>query len=511
MAAVVVVGAGLGGLATAVRLCAAGHRVTVLEQSDQVGGKCGRIEVDGFVFDTGPSLLTLPAVYRDLFATTGRALDKVLDLVPVDPVCHYRFADGTILDMPNASRGRIGAALDGSLGPGAGQQWLDLLTRGGQIWAATRDPFLSTAHTGAGSLARLARANADMRTVAPHLSLRALGERYLEHPHLRTLLDRYATYAGSDPRSSPAAFATIPYVEQAFGGWYVRGGLNRLATATAERAQQLDAEIRTGTKVHAVSLDGRRVDGVVLDDGAGGAGALLRADVVVSSVDARHLYRDLVPDSAGRAARSLGTRLSNDTASSSGFVLMLGLRGRTPGLGHHTVLFGPDYDDEFDALFGTGSHAARPRPVVAPTIYLSAPDDETTRPDDDSQALFALVNAPVHSPGDPRRGVDWDATGLAGAYGDRVLALMAERGVDVRDRVVVRRHMTPADLERRTGSVGGAIYGQATRGGLGPFRRPTNASPVPGLYLVGGSTHPGGGLPLVGMSAEIVAGLIGSA
>jgi phytoene dehydrogenase-like protein len=172
------------------------------------------------------------------------------------------------------------------------------------------------------------------------------------------------------------------------------------------------------------------------------------------------------------------------------------------------VLFPEDYDAEFDAVFGTGSFAGAPRPVPDPTVYISAPDDPALRPDDAGESWFVLVNAPRH---DPDTGVDWREPGLAEQYADRVLDVMAERGLDIRNRVRWRVVRTPADLERDTGSVGGSIYGTSSNGARAAFLRPGNVSPVPGLFLVGGSAHPGGGLPLVTLSAEIVAGLIGPA
>ena len=184
-------------------------------------------------------------------------------------------------------------------------------------------------------------------------------------------------------------------------------------------------------------------------------------------------------------------------------MLLLALRGRTPGLAHHTVLFPADYDAEFDAVFG-----APARPVADPTIYLSVPDDPVVRPDG-HEAWFVLVNAPRHGVG--RGAIDWRAPGLADAYAEHLLDLLAERGLPVRDRLLWREVRTPADLEARTGAVGGAIYGTSSNGVAAAFLRPANRSPVPGLFLVGGSSHPGGGLPLVTLSAQIVAGLIGPA
>ena len=499
MARVVVVGAGLGGLAAAARLTALGHAVTVVERSATVGGKLGWFSRDGHSFDTGPSLVTLPQVHRDLLAATGARLEDEVDLVRLDPAGAVRFADGTHLAVPG-SADDVPAALDAALGPGAGAQWAALMARAGEMWRVTEQPFLRSPLRGAVTLAGLARSGRDVATVAPWASLRGLGDRYLRHPHLRTLLDRYATYSGSDPRRAPAVLATVPYVEQRYGSWYVRGGLRRLALAVAGRAEERGAVVRTGCGVRRVLVEGGRAAGVALEDGE-----VLRADVVVSGADAAALYAGLLPPA--RTTAGVRRSLGRATPSLSGFVLLLALRGRTPGLAHHTVLFPDDYDAEFDAVFGTGRYAA-PRPVEDPTVYVSAPDDPALRPDDDSESWFVLVNAPRHEPG---RGVDWDEPGLAQRYAGAVLDTLVRRGLDVRDRVRWQVVRTPADLARDTGSVGGSIYGTSSNGARAAFLRPGNASPVPGLFLVGGSAHPGGGLPLVALSAEIVARLVGPA
>jgi phytoene dehydrogenase-like protein len=184
-------------------------------------------------------------------------------------------------------------------------------------------------------------------------------------------------------------------------------------------------------------------------------------------------------------------------------VLLLAVQGRTPGLAHHNVLFPADYDAEFDDVFG-----AQSQPVRDPTLYVSAPDDPSVRPDG-CEAWFVLVNAPRQGVG--RGAVDWCAPGRATSYGDHLLDLLAHRGLPVRERVLWSQTFTPADLEERTGAVGGAIYGTSSNGAAAAFLRPANRSPVPGLFLVGGSSHPGGGLPLVTLSARIVADLVGPA
>jgi phytoene desaturase len=329
--------------------------------------------------------------------------------------------------------------------------------------------------------------------IAPWRTLRTLGDRRLDDPRLRMLLDRYATYTGSDPRRIPALMSVIPFVEQRFGGWYVTGGLRRLAEAVHERCVELGVRFRFDTPVHAVHTEGGRVAGVRLS-----GGELLAADVVVSDADAAHLYHELVSDPRAHRPRRALRRVQ---PSLSGFVLLLALNGRTPDPRHHRVLFPAHYDAEFDSIFGR-----RPEPVADPAVYVCAPPDPAVRPPD-GEAWFVLVNAPRHGEGQ----VDWDQPGLADGYADHVLRVMADRGLDVRSRVRWREIRTPADWERDTGSVGGSIYGSSSNGARAALLRPANRSPVPGLYLVGGSAHPGGGLPLVTMSAAIVATLIGPA
>ncbi len=575
---VVVVGAGVGGLAVAARLAAAGHQVTVCERSDVVGGKLGQLTAGGYRFDTGPSLLTMPYVFADLFEATGAPIDTVLTLRPLDPIARYRYPDGTTFDScadPAAFRERLGAAL----GPSAAAQWTEFFERARRIWDATHEPFLESPLDGPATLARLASRVRDLRTVAPWRTLRGLANTSLDDPRLRMFVERYATYTGSDPRRAPAALAAVPYAELAFGGWYVEGGLYGLAEALRDRCVALGVTIRTGTEVVSVLTGNQGVTGVSLADGE-----RLAASIVVSDVDAAHLYGSLLSGSPPRGTPSL-----------SGFVLMLGLRGTTPDLAHHTVLFPDDYDAEFDAVFGP--HA---RPVDDPTLYISAPPPSgaaaTGHPAASSkpgsaaspgsatsgaaggpaaspgsatsgaaggpgpasgaaapgeaaasgeaaaggraaageaaagrvpdgaaagggvaasgsmasgEAWFVLVNAPRHGIG--AGAIDWREPGLAEWYADHLITRLAARGLDIRDRIDFQTVRSPADLEESTNSPGGAIYGTSSNGPRAAFLRPANRSRVPGLYLVGGSAHPGGGLPLVALSAQIVATLIGPA
>lgn len=487
MSEVVVVGAGLGGLAAAARLAAAGHSVTVFEAAPEVGGKAGVFQRDGFSFDTGPSLLTLPGLLDDLFTGTGGPAD--LDISAVDPACTYVFADGTELALPH-DQADVDAAFDAALGPGAGKSWRRLHERSRRLWDLVGEPVLRRPVSLA-ALAAMSTRPADLRAVAPWRTIDGLGRRMLPDPRMRMWLNRYATYSGSDPRRTPAVLGVTAFVEQEFGAWYVHGGMRRIVDALARRCADLGVTIVTGAPVQWVSTSRGRASGVHVD------GADIRADVVVSDVDAAALYGGLLP---GRAAARMRRRARRAPRSMAGFVVLLGLSGRRPGPAHR-VFFPADYDAEFDAIFGR-----RPRPVADPTVYVHAPDDAALRPDAASEGWFVMVNAPAH---DPDRGVDWRAPGLREDYTRRVLDVLARRGADVRDRILFSETITPADLQDRTGAPGGAIYGTASHGPRAALRRPANRSPVPGLYLVGGSAHPGGGIPLVLMSAEIVADLIG--
>lgn len=499
MADIVVVGAGMGGLASALRLAAAGHRVTVCEAAPQVGGKLGRRRSNGFTFDTGPSLLTMPQVFAELFSDVGERIDDHLDLEPLHPVARYRWSDGTCLDV-HSEADATAASLRAALGPEAERDWRQLLERAGRMWRAVEEPVLRSASRGAATFAPLARNLSDLRAIAPTRTLRDVGHAYLRDPRLRMMLDRYATYTGSDPRRAPAALLTVLYAEAAFGGWYIRGGLYRLAEVTAALAAERGADIRLGAHVDHIATAGGAVTGVVLR-----SGERLPADAVVADVDVRRLYGvegggpGLLGGDLG-AVHRIRRRLATTPRSLSGFVLLLGVDAADDGTAQHTVFFPTDYDAEFDALFGPD-----PRPVDQPTIYLHRPADPSQAPAG-TEAWFLLVNAPRH--GDQ---FDWDAPGVSHAYRNRVLDLLAARGVDVRDRIRTEHVISPADLERATGASGGAIYGSSSNGVAAAFLRAANVGPVRGLFVVGGSAHPGGGLPLVALSAASVSRLVGDA
>ena len=485
---VVVVGGGMGGMAVAARLAKKGHRVSIFEASDQLGGKCRTEEIDGFKFDTGPSLLTLPAVYRDLFIKTGKRLEHLVELKPVDPAFTYIFADGKRVTFPNLSHRGTVAAISEAFGEMAGADWHAMLSRAEAMWESSRETFIEGELRSIWPFLRRRTFFSDFKTIAPWRSLDSLVNQYTDNPYLRNIIWRYATYTGSDPRRVPAVLLTIAFVEEAFGAWHVAGGLGQLANRLADRLNELGVSIHLNSPVAAINTSNGRATGVRLVDGSE-----ISAEIVISNSDAYELYGSLLPNSR----KSAGARraLRRATPSLSGFSLQLGLSGKS-GLDHHTVFFPANYAAEFEAIFRDQI------PPEDPSIYICNPNDLQLVPSEDSESWFILINAPRHDPG---RGFDWNATGVRERYAERIIDNLEARGLEIRARLKAMKIRTPADLERDVRAPGGSIYGTSSNGARSAFLRARNRSPIENLYCVGGSAHPGGGLPLVAISAEIVA------
>ena len=488
----------MGGMACAARLASKGHSVQVLEHNQTWGGKLGSVEHDGYKFDTGPSLLTLPAVYRDLFLKTGAAIEDSIEIVDLDTAFRYQFADGSVLKMPGAGIGRCAEAIGDSLGGDSAEQWRQFMRRAAQMWSVTRKPFLESELHGLKSLLALSWRLNDIKTIAPTKTLRGMASHYLKDPRLITLVDRYATYTGSDPRQAPAALATVPYIEQTFGTYHVTGGLRELGRALYERATNIGVQFEFGCTVINIATE-PKVSGVTLEDGR-----FISADIVVANADASNVYQHLLSQEAQQRTASARKSLAKATPSLSGFVILQAMSGKTPDFEHHNVFFPENYEDEFDSIFSIGKKVS---PVSDPTIYICSPSDSRMAPTG-NESWFMLINAPRHNPAE---GIDWSDSKLKADYTKQILSILAQRGFETSDRSIWQKTVTPADLEVNTLAPGGSIYGTSSNGMRSAFLRPENVTKIPNLYLVGGSSHPGGGLPLVGMSAEIVARRIGRA
>jgi phytoene desaturase len=324
----------------------------------------------------------------------------------------------------------------------------------------------------------------DLRTIDAMRSLNNAARALFDEPRLQQWLGRYATYSGSTPRRAPATLSCIPHVEAEHGCWYPMGGLGALCDALVRVAGKVGVDIQPSSDVERINEDGTSVTGIRLVDGS-----LIAADVVIANTDAEHLYADLLPNDA--ALR----RVRRADRSTSGFAMCLGVSGATPAvdgtpLGHHNVFFSNNAAQEFRQI-EAGQLADDP------TIYvcISSFTDASQAPDGDEN-WFILVNTP---PGAEVNTED---------YRDLVLRRLGEHGVDLTGRISFAARITPLDIERLYRSPGGAIYGSSSNGKRAAFTRPANRGARQGLYLVGGSSHPGGGLPLVATSARIVTEMI---
>ncbi len=482
MADVVVVGGGVGGMAAALRLRAAGHDVVLYERNAVVGGKLAGRSVDGFAFDTGPSLLTLPEVFDDLLAVAGTSLAKLADPVRLDPICRYRWPDGSSFDH-RADRYDAATEVD-RLAPGQGPAFAAYLDHGRRVWEVSRRTFFAGPMESPVDLVRRMRSPADLWAIDPLRTLDARARAHFSDPRMVQWAGRYATYSGSSPYAAPGTLACIPWIEQSSGAWYLRGGLAGLAELLGGVLAGAGVEVRTGVEVGSIRADSTSVRGVRL-----AGGEMVAADVVVANVDATHLYADLLPDR--RALR----RVLRAPVSSSGFALLAAVEGRTEGLAHHNIAFSGDEAGEFAAIF---DHGQAPDD---PTLYVCASvvTDPTQAPEG-CENWNVLVNVP------PASAVDWDAE--AEPYRDHLLEVLAGHGWDLAGRLRSVETVTPADIAQRYRSWQGAIYGTSSNGRRAAFLRPANRGPRRGLYLVGGSSHPGGGLPLVVMSGAIVAAMV---
>ncbi|MCT7355927.1 NAD(P)/FAD-dependent oxidoreductase [Streptomyces sp. 15-116A] len=487
MARIAVIGAGMGAMAAAARLAVAGHRVTVYERTETYGGAVRRFEREGFGFDTGPGLFTLPAVYRDLFLKTGREpLEECVELVQVDPSSHHVFADGTRVSLPDSSRAGVVAALDEALGVRAGQRWGDFLVRAREAWDRTRRPLLEEPLWPNWQVL----AEREPYPAVPHKrllrtrvasTLAEVGAWELRDPRLIALLESHALAYGLDPRATPASAAILPYMEHAFGTWYVRGGMRELARAVYERCLARRVEFVFGAEVARVLEKDGRAAGVELADGT-----VTEADFVVAGV---------APGALDRMTR--GTRVRGEDevppqrAGASRLTVLLALRGGRPeGTAHRTVVHAQDRDAELDAL--SGSPAGWP---ARPTVTVLRPDDPALVPDagHESVTLTSVVPADGETPD---------------AYAETLITT-AERAIpDLRDRLLWHEVRTPADIARETGAETGAVPPPALAAAGGRRLHPANSTRTPGLFTVGGWSHPGGGLPHAGMSGALVAGLI---
>lgn len=480
---VAVIGAGLGGLAAAIRLAARGVAVTVLEREQAPGGKLRTL---GPGIDSGPTVLTLREVLDELFAAAGRDSAQYLRLERADVLARHAWSESERLDL-FADHARTVAAVGDFAGAAAARGYERFAADAERLHAALEAPFLRAerprnalalaAALGFGGCRALVRAS-------PFRTLWDVLGGYFADPRLRQLFGRYATYCGSSPLLAPATLMVIAHVERR-GVWLVEGGMACVAQALARLARELGVRIECGTGAARLAFERGKLAGVVLDDGD-----RVAADAVVANVDVAALAAGLFGPEARRAAAR------HEAAPRSLSALTWSLEAEAAGfpLSRHNVFFSGDYPREFAEL-----RAARC--PSAPTVYVCAQDRGARIDDDDradSERVLVLVNAPANGDRAPLRAEEIDRCKTTTWKRLEACGLrLRETGSTI--------PTTPADFARLFPATGGALYGAASHGWRASFARPTARTPVPRLYLAGGSAHPGAGVPMAMLSGQLAA------
>lgn len=475
---VVVIGAGIGGLAAAAELAAAGCEVTVLERAAAIGGKMRRIVVDGRPIDSGPTVVTMKWVFDDLFDAAGAHFDQAVAAEPLRPIARHAWSDSATLDLHSdieATADAIGAFASAEDRKG----YLRFCADTAQMFAVAEEPFLNSERSRPQNFASFEGLATLAKLKALSTMWVALGT-YFRDQRLRQLFGRYATYVGASPFETTATMMLIAHVERA-GCWSIKGGIYAIAEALAALAERHGAQLRTGCEVAAIETDGSRVSGVRL-----ATGERIGADAVVSNADISALGTGLFGEAATRAIRPV--RPGQRTLSGVTLSMLATASGMEPT--RHTVFFSDKYRKEFREIFGNK------RLPTEPTVYLHAQDRENGPTNGGEERFLAVINAPAQADTRPLTEPEIEQCQT------RAFALMERCGLTLTTSPERMVRTTPTQFNQLFPASGGALYGKAMHGWAAAAGRPSARTALPGLYIVGAGAHPGPGVPMVTLSGR---------
>lgn len=502
---VVVIGGGLAGLSAACVLGARGHRVTLIDKNDWVGGKAAVHESDGYRFDMGPTILTLPSVLKRIFAEAGEDVADHVEMLELDPQwrCFFEGSgesgaidqENSVLDlvsnteamMQNIDRFTEDKQSESSRGYARFMKMseqLDGVSERFFFWRSVGG-LRDTMDVGGAFSAAVLK---DVLSLRMGRSVASVVRSHVPDERVAQMMDHFTQYVGSSPYQSPAVLCSIAHMQTNEGIWYPVGGTRSVPVALAALAQRVGVEIRTGTDAMKIETQAGAVTGVTT-----ASGETIACDAVVSNCDAVRTYRELL---AGTEESAKFEKKSNYEPACSGVVLYLGLNRRYEHLLHHNFVFSKDPEAEFDAIYKKGE------PAPDPSAYVCAPAvSEPGVAPEGGEALYILVHTPYLRPGH-----DWKE--MLPKYREVILDKLERTAglTGIRDAIVHESALTPEGIHHRYRVLNGAIYGLASHGKyLGAFKPANRRKDIKGLYLAGGAAHPGPGMPMVMMSGWIAA------
>lgn len=479
----VVIGAGFGGLSAAIRLATLGAEVTVIERQSCAGGKLQRVKLGDYCFDRGPSTITMPHVFREVFELAGAHMEDYVKLYDLEPRTRNIFADGMIVDLskdPAFMKEQIA-----SYSSQDAQSYDAFMKESRALYQEAERKFLGQLLLRPKDKYNLSMLKSLLR-VRPLTTLEKLLRRYFRHPNTLAMFGRYATYVGSSPYEAPSIFAMLGHVETELGVYGVQGGTYSLITGMETLAREKGVVIRTNEEVRRLKTRNGQVTGVETNQGE------YRADVVIANGDVLSMHQLLIPETERPSMDN--RKIQQYEPSLSGFVTLAGVRKKYDKLLHHTVFFPADYKAEFTDIF---TEKVAPQD---PAIYIccSSCSEPEMAPEGGSN-LFILANAPYISD-------RWQWKHELSIYQNKILGKLSDAGITELDQAEVMSHYTPEDIQRDTLAYRGSIYGISSNTVSQTFTRPSNRSKdIKGLWFTGGTTHPGGGTPVVTLSGRLVA------
>lgn len=480
-----IIGAGIGGIAAAIRLAVKDYEVTVFEANESFGGKMHEFWLGNYRFDAGPSLFTLPYLVDELFELAGRTPSDYFTYTRLDPITHYFWPDGSRLKA-YAAPDEFAAEAERQLGVPK-QAVLRALASSARLYKGTAGTFLQKSLHKVSTY--LSPDVLKTLTCLPDLGLTTTmhkaNAKQFQDPRMVQLLDRFATYNGSDPYQAPGTLNIIPHLEHNIGAFYPKGGMYAIASSLVKLAEELGVVFRYQEPVEQIITLGNEVSGVLTGKGN------YYADVVVSNMDVVPTYRRLLPN------HPAPEQTLKQPRSSSALIYYWGIKRQFPELHLHNIFFSGNYKEEFEHIFKDKNISSDP------TVYINITSKmEPQDAPEDSENWFVMVNVPHN------QGQDWQQ--LVTVTRETVLNKLSRMlGTNIAPLIVQEQVLDPLLIENRTSSFAGALYGSSSNNRMAAFlRHPNFSSAVEGLYFCGGSVHPGGGIPLCLLSAKIVGDLV---